>query len=457
MTHYILRMGPCMAAAALTSAAAAQVCKPGWEVHPTGPNFVSYVMMPYDEGHRTSLFVGGNFAYAGGIPTGPIARWDGTSWSPVGSIYLQNRVQTMLVYDEGLGSSLYVGGRFLPSGGFDAKGVARWDGTAWHPASAGLELLENGVLTLVVHDAGGGPAIYAGGFFWFTEHGFNGPRYFARWNGQLWEPVGGGVFGPLQTLVSHDDGTGPMLYGYGYVLPGSGGLIITLGRWDGQAWHDLRGSWEGGTGDLIKYRNGAGDRILYYGGLSDHNGQVTRGVFVWSDDDWVPIGITNSSPLVSTVWDDGSGPALYIAGHFSTVNGASMPRVASWNGVTWRGAGFVPGSDISVLGGFTDDLGHVLYAGGTFPNSPNPHLRFAEYRTCYDVELCYANCDGSTSEPILNVEDFMCFINEFALAHSLPYEQQVASYANCDNSTTAPVLNFDDFTCFINKFAAGCP
>jgi hypothetical protein len=70
---------------------------------------------------------------------------------------------------------------------------------------------------------------------------------------------------------------------------------------------------------------------------------------------------------------------------------------------------------------------------------------------------CYANCDGSTVEPVLNVDDFTCFINEFAQAQTLPHEQQVAHYANCDGSTIAPALNVDDFTCFINRYAQGCP
>jgi choice-of-anchor B domain-containing protein len=70
---------------------------------------------------------------------------------------------------------------------------------------------------------------------------------------------------------------------------------------------------------------------------------------------------------------------------------------------------------------------------------------------------CYANCDYSTTPPILNVDDFTCFINEFAMASSLPHANQVTHYANCDSSTTAPVLNVDDFTCFINSFALGCP
>jgi catechol 2,3-dioxygenase-like lactoylglutathione lyase family enzyme len=70
---------------------------------------------------------------------------------------------------------------------------------------------------------------------------------------------------------------------------------------------------------------------------------------------------------------------------------------------------------------------------------------------------CYANCDGSATPPVLNVEDFTCFINQFAAAQALPYQQQLDHYANCDQSTTPPVLNVEDFSCFINRFAAGCP
>jgi probable HAF family extracellular repeat protein len=61
---------------------------------------------------------------------------------------------------------------------------------------------------------------------------------------------------------------------------------------------------------------------------------------------------------------------------------------------------------------------------------------------------CYANCDGSTVAPVLNVADFTCFLQRFAAGES---------YANCDNSTTVPTLNVADFTCFLQSFAAGCP
>ena len=60
---------------------------------------------------------------------------------------------------------------------------------------------------------------------------------------------------------------------------------------------------------------------------------------------------------------------------------------------------------------------------------------------------CYANCDGSTSAPVLNVNDFTCFLNRYAAGES---------YANCDQSSGNPVLNVNDFICYLNVYAAGC-
>jgi hypothetical protein len=67
--------------------------------------------------------------------------------------------------------------------------------------------------------------------------------------------------------------------------------------------------------------------------------------------------------------------------------------------------------------------------------------------TCFAVQNCYANCDNSTTPPVLNVIDFLCFLNRFA---------QNDPWANCDGSTIAPVLNVNDFICFQGRFAAGC-
>jgi probable HAF family extracellular repeat protein len=62
--------------------------------------------------------------------------------------------------------------------------------------------------------------------------------------------------------------------------------------------------------------------------------------------------------------------------------------------------------------------------------------------------LCQANCDTSSTQPILNVADLTCFLQRYAVGDP---------YANCDQSTQVPVLNVADFTCFLQQFAAGCP
>ncbi|MEX2219659.1 MAG: GC-type dockerin domain-anchored protein [Phycisphaerales bacterium] len=61
---------------------------------------------------------------------------------------------------------------------------------------------------------------------------------------------------------------------------------------------------------------------------------------------------------------------------------------------------------------------------------------------------CYPNCDQSTTPPVLNVQDFGCYLTRYAAGNA---------YANCDQSTTPPVLNVQDFGCFLTKYAAGCP
>jgi probable HAF family extracellular repeat protein len=75
----------------------------------------------------------------------------------------------------------------------------------------------------------------------------------------------------------------------------------------------------------------------------------------------------------------------------------------------------------------------------------------ATYNEAWIADLgpaCYANCDASTTPPVLNINDFVCFQTRFAAGDSR---------ANCDGSTTAPILTINDFVCFQTRFAAGCP
>ncbi len=78
---------------------------------------------------------------------------------------------------------------------------------------------------------------------------------------------------------------------------------------------------------------------------------------------------------------------------------------------------------------------------------PDGFITCAELDAIAPPPTCYANCDQSTSPPILNVLDFACFLNRFAAGDPA---------ANCDASSAPPILNVLDFSCFLNAFAAGC-
>src|SRR2546421_451494 len=67
-----------------------------------------------------------------GVAATNIARWDGTSWSALGSP--NNTLQR--VFSDGL--YLYAGGNFTQISGVTAARVARWDGTSWSALGAGM-------------------------------------------------------------------------------------------------------------------------------------------------------------------------------------------------------------------------------------------------------------------------------------------------------------------------------
>jgi hypothetical protein len=158
--------------------------------------------------------------------------------------------------------------------------------------------------------------------------------------------------------------------------------------------------------------------------------------------------------FIVSLTDDGSGTT------FSSNDHALM----AWDPVAGLKMVYRKGTDISNLVGFQPDTIDLVTAkanaeGGSNELSDNGWFVFgvstaaagpansALLRAKFPA-ACYANCDGSTTPPVLNVGDFTCFLQKFAAGNP---------YANCDGSTQPPVLNVGDFTCFLQKYAAGCP
>lgn len=139
-----------------------------------------------------------------------------------------------------------------------------------------------------------------------------------------------------------------------------------------------------------------------------------------------------------------------IDGPVGPFGGGSAPRAFVWdvqNGMrdvqqVLSDAGApVAGWNLQEVRGVSAD-GRTLVGTGVDPQGSTQ-----AWIATLPAPSCYANCDQSSAPPILNINDFQCFINQFAAG---------SGYANCDGSSAPPVLNINDFVCFINRFAAGC-
>jgi hypothetical protein len=65
----------------------------------------------FDDGSGPALYAAGSFATAGGVTVNNVAKWDGASWSALGS-GMTSYVAALAVFDDGSGEGLYAGGGF---------------------------------------------------------------------------------------------------------------------------------------------------------------------------------------------------------------------------------------------------------------------------------------------------------------------------------------------------------
>jgi len=227
----------------------------------------AYALVEFDDGSGPALYVGGDFTLAGGAPAGGIARWNGAAWSALSS-GLSGPVIALAVFDDGTGPALYAGGEFVTTGaGLAVDHVARWDGASWSGLGTGLD---GPVQTLAVYERGGERGLYAGGSFHRPKGG--GPRMegVARWDGASWSAVGGGITGEgsawsnVATLSVFDDGSGEgrLLYAGGFFSRAGGLPAANVARWNGSSWAALGG----GANDLVYAFAAFGRKALYAGG-----------------------------------------------------------------------------------------------------------------------------------------------------------------------------------------------
>lgn len=339
--------------------AAAQVCtynvdfasgfgSPGLKNGPDEASVI-YDMVVYDNGTGPSLYVGGVFDTADGGTALGIARWDGVQWSQVQLGAIGAGVRALGVWDDGNGPALYVGGNFGQVGLTPANNIAKWDGANWSALGAGVDhaTLPPLVTSICVYDDGDGEALYVCGRI--NSAGGSAVNGIAKWDGTTWTAVPGGInSGSVYAMAAYDDGTGEKLYMAGNITSvGDSVAVNRIATWDGQNWSDVNGgvlptSSTNNIEDLLVWDDGGGEKLYMAGAANIGAVASWDGATITSFGNVSALDPNNGGwSFEIATFDDGTGEALYAAGAMATQSGSAS--VARWDGANWNYiAGYYP-------------------------------------------------------------------------------------------------------------------
>jgi hypothetical protein len=274
-----------------------------------------------------NLYAGGYFTLAGEVAnTSCIAKWNPatSTWSALGTGIRDGffDIVNALAFD---GTNLYVGGDFAEAGGVaDTSCIAKWNPatSTWSPLGTGMD---ESVLALTVV----GTDLYAGGYF--DTAGETNVGGIAKWNGTEWSALGTGTDGVVRALVFD----GSYLYAGGFFKTAGGVQADSIAMWDDEAstWSPLG---EGIVNQTVYSLAVDSSGFIYAGGLFTSAGIVkANNIAQWDNASgkWYTLGSGTNSYVMALVLD---GASLYAGGYFTLAGGKTSYSLAkcSVNGTT---------------------------------------------------------------------------------------------------------------------------
>jgi stage V sporulation protein SpoVS len=355
----------------------------------------------------TDVYVGGQFVDVNNngtpLPTADyIAKWNGTSWSALGSNGMGNGAINGSVYALAMDDAgrLFVGGNFVNASNISvADYLAVWDGT-W--SAVGTSALNNPVMALAASET----SVYVGG--WFINAGGLAPAdYIAKWDGSNWSALGnnGSGNGALNDVVDAIAVSGTNLYVGGHFTNASNKSAADyIAKWNGSGWSALGCNFIGdGSLNNAVYAIAVSGSDVYVGGdFTDVNTYMvvlTEADYVakWDGSGWSALGSNGAGngAIANIVWSIAvNGADVYIGGSFKNVNnnGAVIPEadyIAKWNGANWSALGS-DGDGNGSLNNYVNVLtksGSALYVGGGFTsvNNNGAAIPSADYVAIYGI------------------------------------------------------------------------
>ena len=365
----------------------------------TGFNSAEIYSFAFDSTNNV-LYAGGNFIFVGNILVNCIAKWNGTTWSPliyngiagIGTALVNNAVYT-LTFDS-IHNVLYVGGQFTSAGGVTVNNIAKWtvSTSTWSALGSGMSTTVYGLTFDSTNNV-----LYAGGNF--TTAGGVTVNNIAKWtvSTSTWSALGSGNPGTVIALAF--DSTNNVLYAGGTFTTAGGVTANRIAKWtvNSSAWSAL-GS--GISSTVYGLTFNSTNNVLYaVGNFATAGGVTANNIAKWNGTTWSALtynSISGINAIATSLALDSTNNLLYVGGQFTSAGGVTVNYIAKWNVATssWSPVDF--GSTIKPISVVVNNMLFVnnnIYVGINIGDVTTPYI----IGTFNNVSACYKNLNNNNN------------------------------------------------------------
>jgi hypothetical protein len=293
----------------------------------------------------SDLYLGGNFAAAGDITSGAVAKWNGTRWTGTGFVAGGGG-------NPGVRAITFIGDMPVVGGKYNTEGIniSYWTGSSWLQYNTGLA---DTVKAIILN----GSNSYAGGASDGLVRKLAGVDWVSTSLG-----LGGYPGRDVTTMAYHDTS---LYAGGGFDGVNTPGYRH-IARYDGHVWNTLGSGLDSAVSSIAFLPDGVGGTRVMAATYGHPTQNTSSGqIFSWNGSSWSPMtGMLNGS--VTALVSD--GPDLYAAGDFTSIDGTNANHIAKWDGTSWSPLGSGIDRAVKTLVIQPDSTGtkYLYAAGGTF-------------------------------------------------------------------------------------------
>ncbi|MCB0578724.1 MAG: T9SS type A sorting domain-containing protein [Phaeodactylibacter sp.] len=314
------------------------------------------------------LYIGGNFKYAFNseedtVSVNGITAWDGSQYLALGGGNSDGNCTVVCPPMRSItrfGNDIFANFQDVPLGNDTIYGIARWDGERWEALQGGLRIASgyggSFSASLEVEDG-----ILVGGLF--TQAGNVPADGLAKWDGHAWEAFDFPGYGFDSRIMGLARLGGDIYAAGNFSAITEEGDTDDIARFDGEKWHAVDGGIRGGLGHVNAMLVFQGE--LYVAGFFQKSaGNAGNKIMKLGTSGWQEVGggiIGANADIHAMAIHNG---ALYVGGIFDWVgDGVPAQNLARWDGQQWCGFGsdFNLGRVLAI-----ESLNDTLFVAGGF-------------------------------------------------------------------------------------------